>query len=172
MRYKPASHTRAHFTRQLLLELFSYDPHSGAFCWNDSGDEVLKVNNCGYRWAWVDGHALLVHRAAWRMQTGDWPAQMVDHIDRCKTNNAWTNLRLAGHSLNSQNVFDPTRTNKSGFRGVSIDERVRSKPFKAAIVIDGVRRHLGCFASPVDAHAAYLKAKRVFHPEAFSEASQ
>ena len=163
-----ASRMRAHFTRERLLQLFTYDSLTGALCWRGTGVEIVKTNNHGYRWVHVDAHSILVHRAIWRMHTGEWPASMIDHVDGCKTNNAWENLRLADHSLNAQNVFQPMTTNKSGLRGVFVDPRRTARPFRSAIETNGIKRSLGSFETAEEAHAAYMAAKREDHQFSFA----
>lgn len=163
-KYVDASRARAHFTREKLAELFAYDPESGALTRRDNGEEVLATNNYGYRWVWIEGTALLVHRIVWRMMTGDWPAAMVDHIDGCRTNNRWANLRAADHSINAQNQTRAMCTNSTGFLGVTRDKRRIKNPFRAAIRIHGKHVALGYFPTPEEAYAAYLKAKAELHP--------
>lgn len=163
-RYMSASHARMHFTRARLLEVFDYSPETGALVDRSTGDEVVRTNNYGYRWVWSDGAALLVHRIAFRVMTGEWPTAMVDHIDGVRTNNAWRNLREANHSLNAQNYKRAMRTNKLGVLGVCIDPRAGSKPFRAGIEINGKKHSLGTFQSCIEAEAAYREAKARLHP--------
>jgi hypothetical protein len=166
-KYMNASRACVHFTRDRLLALFRYDPATGALVDLVSGAEIVSVNNHGYRWVWKDGAALLVHRVAWRLMTGEWPTQMVDHIDGNRRNNAWGNLRQTDFSRNAQNMHKAMVTNKVGLLGVSIDSRNRKNPYRASIGVGGGRRvHLGVFQTPEAAHQAYLKAKAKLHPSA------
>lgn len=82
----------------------------------------------------------------------------VDHRDSNGLNNQRCNLRLATHSENQRNGRRP-KNNTSGFKGV---HRSGNK-FRAAIWVDGVRRHIGMFCRPEDAHAAYCKAAKELH---------
>lgn len=163
-RYMSASRARAHFTRERLEELFAYDPASGSLTRRDNGEEIVATNNHGYRWVWVEGTALLLHRIVWRLMTGEWPTAMVDHVDGCRTNNRWANLRSADHSINAQNQTRAMCTNKTGFLGVSRDKRRVENPYRAAIRIHGKHVSLGAFPTAEEAYAAYLKAKAELHP--------
>jgi hypothetical protein len=58
------------------------------------------------------------HRAIWLYMTGELPDREIDHIDLNKTNNRWSNLRLATHGQNSSNR--PAQSNNSiGLKGIS-----------------------------------------------------
>jgi len=50
------------------------------------------------------------------------------------------------------------RHNTSGYKGVCLDRR--SGRWRAEISKNGKTIHLGSFATPLEAHAAYLKAAR------------
>lgn len=92
--------------------------------------------------------------------TGDWPANLVDHIDMNKSNNAWSNLRDATKSQNGKNSR-AKRTNKFGLKGVC---KVGNR-YQAQIGCDGVKHHLGLFGTPEEAHAAYAAAAKELHGE-------
>lgn len=164
--YMPASRARVHFTRARLLELFDYNPSTGDLIVLATGDVVSGVNNCGYRWVWIDGAALLVHRIAWRVMTGEWPEGMVDHIDGNRQHNAWTNLRATDHSRNAQNMHRAMATSSTGLLGAHIGDRRHGKPFRAAIEVNGKKQTIGSFDTPQEAHEAYLKVKATLHPTA------
>lgn len=94
--------------------------------------------------------------------TGDWPEGEIDHIDGNKVNNRFANLRLADHTLNVQNVRAPRAHNNGGHLGASLDKR--SGKWRGVITVGGRSRYLGTFATPQEASAAYLEAKRLLHP--------
>lgn len=164
--YLPASRARAHFTRARLVELFDYRPETGVLILRSTGQEVSSVNNNGYLWIWVEGAALLAHRVAWRIVTGEWPEGMVDHVDGRKTNNAWSNLRATDHSRNAQNQHRAMRTSQTGVLGVMPGDKRSGKLYRAQIEVNGVKKSLGAFDTIEEAQAAYLKAKAEFHPAA------
>ena len=126
------------------------------------GDIARKLNKDGYvlitirRWKWR------AHRLAWLWMTGEHPEHDIDHRNTIRTDNRWENLRLDTDGQNLQNVRRPYANNTTGYLGVSYD-KARGL-YVAGIRVNGRRRALGRYATPEEAHAAYLKAKRELHP--------
>lgn len=157
-------------TAARLRELFSYNPEDGLFTRIKSicpaGKVGVTVNyldkSTGYIKVTVDGKQYYAHRLAWLYSFGEWPAQMVDHIDMDRTNNRLVNLRAANKALNMQNQKKPLRSNRSGFLGVSPGKRPGL--WRATIVVDNRQHHLGAYDTPEEAHEAYIAAKRRLHP--------
>ena len=77
----------------------------------------------------------------------------VDHANRDGLDNRRANLRRCSKSQNHQNQ-QPRSDRKSRFKGTS---RYVDRPglWRARIVVNGVRIHLGCFQSEEEAAAAY-----------------
>lgn len=75
--------------------------------------------------------------------------------------NRIANLREATAAENPQNQRRAHSHNKAGLLGVSETPGGR---YAASIKAGGKRRYLGRYATPEDAHAAYLKAKQEMHP--------
>ena len=75
----------------------------------------------------------------------------IDHIDRNKSNNKIENLRLATRKENSRNK------SSKGFTWSK-----SSKKWVAQIRVDGTYRYLGLYETEIDAHAAYLQARKQF----------
>lgn len=92
--------------------------------------------------------------------TGEWPAHQIDHEDTDKSNNRWVNLRVATNAQNKQNIRKARSDNKCGLLGVCRD----GGRWRAQIKVLYRNKHLGSFASPEQAHAAYLEAKARLHP--------
>ena len=170
--------TRASTTKRLdgealraaIFDLLEYCPASGVLRWKVDahhyrarpGREVGSLNNYGYRCLSVGGRPLRAHRVIWLMMTGAWPPCSIDHIDGCRSNNKWENLRLATISQNNSNSKLNSR-NTSGFRGVSFDRR--NNKWIANICVGGVQKNLGRYSSPVAAAQAYDKAAITAHRE-------
>jgi hypothetical protein len=87
----------------------------------------------------------------------------VDHADRDPSHNAWHNLRLVTKAENGHNQWLAIN-NTSGYTGVSWD-KTRGK-WRAHIKAHDKQRTIGRFATPEEAHQAYLKAKLKLHPTA------
>lgn len=90
-----------------------------------------------------------MHREVLGLRQGDMD---VDHWDRDTLNNRKQNLRKA---TDAQTVMNRIGWSKLGFKGVHVNPRCKLKPFAARIRIRGVDKHLGYFATAVDAAKAY-----------------
>lgn len=149
-------------TIERLNELFSYNPDTG---------EVVRI--VGYGRAvegfiftganiTIDGITLRLSRVAWALHNQAWPPDgyWVDHINGIKADNRIANLRLATPTQNQQN--------KAGCgtyaKGVTWRDR-QSKPWQAKIRVNGVRIHLGSFATHDEAAEAYQLACVEYHGE-------
>jgi hypothetical protein len=83
--------------------------------------------------------------------------QQVDHANGNSLDNRRENLRFCTSSQNSQNR---RRTSTSGFKGVSLKPRYKSKPWEANIKVAGKLKYLGRFQTPEEAAKAYDSAAR------------
>ena len=152
-----------------LRELLDYDAASGVLTWKvrRKGHRGIKPGRVAgtphtgrYVSIRIDGKAYLAHRLVWLYVTGEWPKLSIDHIDGDKLNNRFNNLRDVTQAINSQNIRRPRRTNKVGVLGAAS----AGKNYQVIIGIDYGRRYIGKYATPDQAHAAYVKAKRELHP--------
>lgn len=142
-----------------VREVLKYNPETGSFFRN--GKKVrVRPNAGGYLRITIDGVTEYCHILAWVIMTGTWPKHDVDHEDRNKLNNKWSNLRAATSTQNKANTALSAR-NTSGYKGVSWN-RKRSKWF-ASIRIHGKTKGLGYHDNPKSAHEAYVReARRLF----------
>jgi HNH endonuclease len=104
-------------TAARLREVLNYCPDTGVWTWikrtNSSSriahGSVAGYTGTGYRQITIDGKRHRSSRLAYLYMTGEWPAHCVDHIDRCRDNDRWGNLRpvtVAENSANTKaNVF-------------------------------------------------------------------
>jgi hypothetical protein len=97
---------------------------------------------------------------AWLYMTGELPNALVDHVDTCRSNDAWENLRLATYRENAQNA-NAHKDNQTGFRGVSWHKR--RGMFQAELHFNGKRKHLGYFGSAEEAAHARDTAAAEHH---------
>lgn len=79
----------------------------------------------------------------------------VDHKDRNKLNNQRNNLR---YCTQGQNTLNSIVLSESGLRGVRFVARNPKKPYHAYININRKQRHLGYFATELEAIKAYNDA--------------
>ena len=140
--------------RQLLL----YDPATGEWRWlvhrncnARAGDVAGTINSKGYRVIHVDHRVYKSSRLAWLYMTGQMPVR-VDHRNRNKTDDTWTNLRLC---TQSQNVANHPR------RGVTME----GKRYVAIVKKDGKRVYRVSFPTFDEARAAYVAAKQRIYGE-------
>lgn len=124
-------------------------------------DDLMHV--CGRKWQAharrdgkgyyaVDSSGTRMHRLL--MGPGD--GQIVDHIDGDGLNNTRKNLRIG---TQSQNCVNRKTTPGRYMRGV----RKWKRRWKASIKVGNKQKHLGIFASELEAHEAYLKASKELH---------
>jgi hypothetical protein len=103
-----------------LRECFNYDPATGKVTWKQRprehfskpntwaaanllvGKEVRNPGPGKYRHARLTiggrGRTILLHRLAWALMTGVWPAHDIDHRNGIRDDNRWANLREATRS--------------------------------------------------------------------------
>jgi hypothetical protein len=96
-------------TQVRLKELMTYDADTGVFTRIKSvsraGKRVSeKPNSDGYLHFCIDYKLYLQHRAAWLYVYGKFPEGHLDHINRVKTDNRLSNLRVVTDFENSQNT--------------------------------------------------------------------
>jgi hypothetical protein len=111
-------------------------------------------------WDRSRGRETLLHR----FLLGAGPGQLVDHINHDTLDNRRCNLRICTASENVRNKRKPPT-----YRGLPTKNRLKgtrqtSSGRWQAQIHDGVRqRHLGCFDTEVEAHAAYCVAAAKYH---------
>lgn len=106
----------------------------------------------------ASGRSVLMHRVI----TNAPPGMEVDHINGDGLDNRRSNLRLATHAQNLRNQR-VCRDNRSGFKGVCWDKSRCA--WKAQIRLGGKNSNIGRFATPEEAHAAYVAASAELHGE-------
>lgn len=150
-----------------MRRALAYDPHSGVLTWRvrpkQSKVRVGQEAGCeapdGYRVMKFAAKNYHVHRVAWFIHHGRWPADQLDHVNGNRGDNRLANLRECTGSENNQNRKAKKGT-ATGFLGVS---KQAGNRYGADIMVDGRSQHLGRFDTPQAAAEAYRKAKRHIH---------
>lgn len=154
-------------TSERLRELLSYDSETGEFIWRVSckgtkAGDVAGTNSSERRRHITIGYARFkAHRLAWLYVYGEFPKNLIDHINGDPTDNRIMNLREATMSQNLHNQRRAHKHNKTGILGVQW--RPTKNKFRARIVVDGKEFHLGHFDTAEEAQNAYLDAKKKRH---------
>ena len=156
-----------------LKECLLYDPDTGNFTWlyrprnhfnSDRGwkminskyaGTVAECNNNGYVRIRICGYGFLGHQLAYFwMNNGEWPPKylVIDHINRIRNDNRWTNLRLVDLSENSRNQFLSPR-NTSRVTGVSWDKSENKWKASGAYWLNGnkIQENLGRYKDKFEA---------------------
>lgn len=151
-------------THNDLLELLHYDPCSGELRWRKArgnraaGAVAGSTDRHGYVYVHWRGRGVAAHRLAVFYMTGKWPPDQVDHVNRNKSDNRWSNLRLATAAENSRNA--PARSGI--YKGVT---RHSNGKWMAQIRVNNRNKYLGLHATPADAHNAYCAAAAAYFGE-------
>ena len=157
-------------THEQLKKLLRYNRTTGQFIarrkWHRKkvGDIVGCVDiNSGYCHVSVGGVTYYGHVLAYFYVKGVWPTVRVDHENRDRANNRWSNLRAATDSQNNAN--HPVRKDsQSGFKGVTRYFRNPAK-WKAYIIVKGKQKILGYEDCPEAAARLYDVAARQVYGE-------
>mgnify|MGYP000166735034 CR=1 FL=1 len=150
-------------TQEQLQEIFDY--RDGQLIWKKCrnttvlGKPAGAVGGRGYVNVTLNGKTCTAHRLIYLLKHGYVP-DMIDHIDRNKTNNRIENLRPATVSQNVCNREAPANST-SGIKGVRFHKR--DKKWIAYAKINGKQKHIGSFASVEAATFAASAVRKALH---------
>ena len=147
-------------THERLLELVFYDPKTGLFYKRPNYDKSVGYKVNGYLQIKLDGKSYYSHRIAWFYINKVMPDKNIDHIDCNKSNNIYSNLRIADKSQNGQNRGMPFN-NTSGYKGVVWHKQ--HKRWMAQIMDKGKYKYLGYYKTEKEAYEAYCAAAKSMH---------
>lgn len=154
-------------TQARLRDVLSYDAETGVFMWRKPNKLSLAVVEAGtiteprgatrYRRLNIDGKLYYAHRLAWFYVHGEWPAHVVDHVNRNGLDNRIGNLRIARQVENAANQKRRS-DNASGYRGVSWCSSTQK--WRAQLQHNKRSVNIGRFETKEAAQAAYLAAAK------------
>ena len=149
-------------THEYLLSILRYDKESGSFVrkvrrgGHKIGTIAGAVDDEGYIEIRINGKRYPASRLAWFYVHGEWPVKTIDHKDRNKTNNSFSNLREADHASQNRNR-NKIKNCSSIYKGVS---KIGNR-WRAQITLENSKpKHLGSFTTEEEAYAAYCKAAK------------
>lgn len=145
-------------SHEYLKRILDYNPDTGEFRWKEKIARCIRVGNVagnmemsGYYRITIHGNPFPSHRLAWFYYYGKWPTQIIDHINRIKSDNRIVNLRDCSMRDNSHN----SSTTNDYYVGTHPSARGK---WAAAIHVEQRRIHLGVFNDREDARNKYLEA--------------
>ncbi len=152
--------------QKLIDELLIYNQQEGAFYWRHrrgpvkAGARAGSITKDGY---WVIGIKFVLireHHLVWFMETGLFPPKEkhVDHINRNRLDNRFSNLRLADQWQNLGNC-KLSKNNTTGHRNVVFNRK--NKSYQVQISVNGVRNAKCGFATVEEAAAVASKWRAI-----------
>lgn len=139
-------------TQERLKELLHYCPETGVFTWLKTnqnhqklvGKEAGSINYKGYRKIQIDKKIYPAHKLVWLYLYGEFPEEMLDHINNNRSDNRLVNLRHCSISQNACNRRKGTN-NKSGHKNVYF--RPDTGKWHVEIRKNKKRYRAGCYQS-------------------------
>jgi hypothetical protein len=144
-------------TQALVKSLLNYDPITGRLIHlvdrrprGKAGEPAGWVNSRGYCRVSIEGVNLPANKIIWLWMTGTYPTEDVDHKDRNRANDVWSNLRLASRSKNLTNQGKKSN-NTSGYKGVGS----RGNSHAVRLRVNGKSTYFGSYPTAIEAAHAY-----------------
>ena len=145
-------------TQDELKELVFYDAETGVFKRLKTNKNIGHKKSNGYIGVILGKEYYLAHRLAWLYVYGNFPEMDLDHINRVRSDNRLSNLRLATRTMNQQNR-SLQKNNDSGVAGVVFNKQC--KTWNARIKANNKLHHLGSFKNFEDAVIARKNAEKL-----------
>ena len=168
-------------TADQINEVLAYEGLSGKFTWRVRTSSKAGVGETagtrladGYIAIRYQGKAYKAHVLAFLVMTGSWPetGTDIDHVDRVRDNNKWSNLRPLTRLQNVQNQIPVRRLSSSGIRGVHLcGATPRSKPWLGVVDVN-YRRTQKYFATKDEAETWVITTRKALHPYCPENATQ
>lgn len=95
--------TKQILTQDYIKSFIDYNPETGIFTNKRTGNIIGSgINDRGYKIIKINRHPYRAHRIAFLWMTGEIP-DIIDHINRVRSDNRWCNLRESNHTHNAWN---------------------------------------------------------------------
>lgn len=149
-------------TQEELKTLLYYDKNSGIFYRIKTSSPAGYTMNTGYVMIRVHNIRYYAHKLAWLYEYGEYPI-MIDHIDKNRSNNRISNLRLTNYKENIRNT-NLYSNNTSGYKGIRVTP---NNKFEVSCKIDMKFVYIGRFINLDEAIFAYDYINMLFYPETY-----
>jgi len=150
-----------------LRKILDYNMETGEFYWKVSksigtkvGSRAGTINTKGYLKILIDYKKYAGHRLAWFYVTGEMPPSnlQIDHINRVRDDNRFSNLRLVTNKQNQENT-NIRKDNSSGITGINwMEDRQK---WCVRIQSNGVRTVVGYYTDFQEASNARKEAELI-----------
>jgi hypothetical protein len=162
--------TKHILTQEDLKKYFRYNDVTGIFTWITPTSNRVKIGSVAgcydkdrnRYFIRINGYLYLSHRLAWLYMTGEWPNDVIDHINGDSSDNRYCNLRSCSQMQNTWNAKLSIK-NTSGHKGVSWSKE--RKKWVVMIKSGDKYKHIGRFIKKQDAINAMESARRKMHGE-------
>lgn len=172
---KGALDKREPLTADRARILFRYDEATGSLYRNfpaggqPAGKVEMNISKSGYLRVMVDRKRIQAHRLIWLIKTGKFPFGVIDHKNRNKTDNRWSNLRDVSEKENGMNKHSTINMDMKIQSKNGIWQDTESGLWIAQIDVGSRREqkpiYLGEYNTYDDALSAYAKAQTIFKQE-------
>lgn len=156
-------------TYEELTTLFSYDESDSAkplvrkTTTSPNAKQGMRAGGFdksnGYYNVYINKNKYKLHRLVWLYKTGSWPKDQIDHINRNRSDNRFSNLRDVTNAGNKKNTTR-RKDNTTGVTGVTYFKDC--KMWRARINVDNKRVSLGLFQDKESAAIARAEAEKKY----------
>lgn len=139
-----------------IRKQLSYDPETGIVTRLKDGSAMAVPKT-----SFLGTHIQITH-IIWVLMYGRWPEEEIDHRDKDRSNNKFSNLRECTRTSNMQN----RRWNNPNGKGVTFrGEKPIGRQWQAQIQVNKKKMQLGFYATAEEAAEAYRQAALEHHGE-------
>jgi hypothetical protein len=146
-------------TKDRVLELLTYNPEEGSFSYRIDRGPNAKLGQTagtlcqdGYVAVTIDRKKYKCHVLVWLVETGELPDSQLDHKDRQRSNNRFSNLRKA---TSSQQIANTSKRSNLTSKYKGVHWKKSDSAWRACIVVNGKQIHIGQFKTEEEAAMKY-----------------
>lgn len=143
-----------------LKKHLHYNPVTGNFTRLINNKKSGTLHKNGYIKIRINRRSYLAHRLAWLYVKGVMPSDQIDHINRVRHDNRFSNLREATNQENQRNRM-LSKNSTSKVNGVGFHKR--SQKWRAYIKVNGKHIHLGLHEDIHMATRAREEAEEIYY---------